>query len=96
MFFPAGKKIGIVGHSGCGKSSIANILLRFYNHQGGDVFIDGKEISQYDTAALRRQIGYVMQEPMIFNTTIKDNIHFGNPNATDSKIHQISELAYCL
>ena len=65
--FPAGKKIGLVGCSGCGKSTITNILLRFYNIQEGDVLIDGKNLNEYDIAELRKEIGYVMQEPMLFN-----------------------------
>jgi len=81
MVIPAGKKIGLVGHSGCGKSTITNLLLRFYDIKQGDVLIDGKNINEYDIAELRKQIGYVMQEPVLFNATIKENILFGKLDA---------------
>jgi ABC-type multidrug transport system fused ATPase/permease subunit len=77
MTIPAGKKIGLVGHSGCGKSTLTNLLLRFYNLQQGKILIDGIPIEDYDILELRKQIGYVMQEPVLFNMSIKDNILYG-------------------
>ena len=71
MTIPAAKKIGLVGHSGCGKSTITNLLLRFYDIGSGQFLIDGKPIQDYNIAELRKQIGFVMQEPILFNTTIK-------------------------
>ena len=71
MPIPAGTKIGLVGHSGCGKSTITNLLLRFYDVQSGEFLIDGKPIQDYNISELRKQIGFVMQEPILFNTTIK-------------------------
>ena len=79
-------KIGLVGHSGCGKSTIINLLLKFHDITGGQILIDGVDIGEYDIASLRRQVGFVMQNPILFNTSIKDNIRFGVPDATDSKI----------
>lgn len=81
---PAGKKIGLVGHSGCGKSTITNLLLRFYDCQEGEVLIDGNKIQNYDVSELRKQIGYVQQEPVLFNMTIKENIQFGQNGCTDA------------
>lgn len=75
-----------MGHSGCGKSTIINLLLRFYDVTGGSLKIDGKDIKDYDIKELRRQIGYVMQEPVLFNMSIKDNILYGNEDASDMKI----------
>jgi len=96
MTIPAGKKIGLVGHSGCGKSTITNLLLRFYELQQGEIRIDGEKIEDYDVAALRRRIGYVMQEPILFNQTIKENILFGKSNSTDAQVRQYAEMANAL
>jgi ABC-type multidrug transport system fused ATPase/permease subunit len=60
MDIPAGRKIGLVGHSGCGKSTITNLLLRFYDYNEGEIKIDGKSLKDYDIGELRRSIGYVM------------------------------------
>ena len=86
---PAGAKIALVGHSGCGKSTLTNILLRFYNIEEGqgNILIDGVQLDQYDVHALREQCGYVMQEPVLFNTSIKKNILFGKPDATDEEVY---------
>jgi len=94
--FPAGTKVGLVGHSGCGKSTITNLLLRFYESQSGVILIDGKEIKDYSVSDLRRQIGYVQQEPVLFNMSIKDNILFGESDASDAKVRQMAEAANAL
>ena len=96
MTIPAAKKIGLVGHSGCGKSTITNLLLRFYDIGSGQFLIDGKPIQDYNIAELRKQIGFVMQEPILFNTTIKQNILFGQPGSSDAKIRQVAEMANAL
>jgi ABC-type multidrug transport system fused ATPase/permease subunit len=83
---PATKKIALVGHSGCGKSTTANLLLRLYDLTGGKLLIDGIDIRDYNVRELRKQIGIVMQEPLLFNTTIKENILYGNDNADDFKV----------
>jgi len=67
MVIPETCKIAIVGASGCGKSTITNLILRFYDIQSGKILIDGRDINEYNTQMLRRQIGYVMQEPILFN-----------------------------
>ena len=67
MTIPAGAKIALVGHSGCGKSTITNLLLRFYDIRGGEIRIDSSDLNYYNALSLRRQIGYVMQEPILFN-----------------------------
>lgn len=77
MEIEPGKKIGLVGHSGAGKSTIANLILRFFDIQSGDIFIDGIKIEEYDVGCLRRQIGTVMQQTHLFNESIKENILFG-------------------
>jgi ABC-type multidrug transport system fused ATPase/permease subunit len=88
MKIPARKKIALVGYSGCGKSTIANLLLRFYDTNEGQLLVDGKDIKDYNVAELRRHIGIVMQEPLLFNESIKDNILYGNNNATDLEVYQ--------
>jgi subfamily B ATP-binding cassette protein MsbA len=93
---PAYKKIALVGHSGCGKSTITNLLLRFYDINGGHIKIDGVDIKDYNTKALRQQIGFVMQEPLLFNTTIKENILYGNSKASDLRVRQVAEMANAL
>ena len=90
---PASAKIALIGHSGCGKSTITNLLLRFYNIQGGQILIDDKEISEYNVHHLRKQIGYVMQEPILFNRSIKENIKYGNADATDEQVYKAALTA---
>ncbi|CDW71198.1 abc transporter [Stylonychia lemnae] len=93
---PAGQKVAIVGHSGSGKSTITNLLLRMYDYQNGQILIDGEDIRTFNQKALRRQIGYVMQEPMLFNMSIKDNIIYGNQQASDDKIREVAIMANAL
>jgi ATP-binding cassette subfamily B (MDR/TAP) protein 1 len=96
MKIQATKKIALVGHSGCGKSTIANLLLRMYDLTEGELLIDGKNIKDYNIKALRKQIGIVMQEPILFNMTIKENILYGNQNADDAKVRKVAEMANAL
>jgi ABC-type multidrug transport system fused ATPase/permease subunit len=77
------KKIALVGHSGCGKSTIASLLLRMYDVTGGQLLIDGVDIKDYNLKELRGLIGTVMQEPLLFNTSIRENILYGNGAASD-------------
>lgn len=93
MTIPANAKIALVGHSGCGKSTITNLILRFYELQGGSISIDGIDLRKYNICELRRQIGYVMQEPILFDQTIKENILYGKEDATDAEILRVCELA---
>ncbi len=96
MKIPATKKIALVGHSGCGKSTTANLLLRLYDLTGGKLLIDGIDIRDYNVRELRKQIGIVMQEPLLFNTTIKENILYGNDKADDIKVRQVAQMANAL
>lgn len=93
---PAAGKIALVGHSGCGKSTLTNILLRFYNIDEGKVLIDGEHLDNYDVLALRETIGYVMQEPILFNADIKTNIRFGKPDASDEEVYIAAQKANAL
>ena len=80
MTFEPGKKIALVGESGCGKSTIVNLIERLYEPTEGIISIDGIQIDKYDIEYLRTIIGYVQQEPVLFNQTIKDNVIFGREN----------------
>ena len=96
MNIPATQKVALVGHSGCGKSTITNLLLRFYNLEKGEICIDGINIEKYNVKALRQQIGFVMQEPILFNTSIKDNILYGKLDASDEQVYKVAEMANAL
>jgi len=78
------ESVAIVGESGCGKSTFVNLVLRFYDPCLGEVLIDGVNVKDYDLKDLRSKMGLVMQEPTLFNYTIKENILYGKSNALDS------------
>lgn len=85
--------IAIVGESGSGKSTFINLVMRFYDPDFGTVLIDGIDIKKYNIKQLRARMGLVMQEPTLFNYSIKENILYGNPNATNSQIMQAADIA---
>jgi ABC-type multidrug transport system fused ATPase/permease subunit len=86
-------KIALVGGSGSGKSTITNLLLRFYDYQKGQILLDNEDIRSYNVQLLRRSTGYVMQEPLLWNLSIKENVLYGKPSATDTEIRYACELA---
>jgi ATP-binding cassette subfamily B (MDR/TAP) protein 1 len=96
MEIPATFKIALVGHSGCGKSTITNLLLRFYHTHAGKILIDDEPIENYNVGKLREQIGFVQQEPVLFNRTIKENVLYGNLDADNAKIRKVCEMANAL
>ncbi|PWJ44772.1 ABC transporter ATP-binding protein [Sediminitomix flava] len=87
-----GDKIAFVGATGAGKSSIINLLNRFYEIQKGQIFLDGKEIHEYDLSYLRQHIGIVLQDVFLFSDTIRNNITLGNTDITDEQIMKAAEL----
>ena len=91
LMFEPGKKVALVGESGCGKSTIVNLIERLYDVTGGQLLIDGIDIKNYDIEYLRNFIGYVQQEPVLFNTSIRENIIFGREEFLSS-IGDIDEL----
>ncbi len=90
---PAGQVVGIVGPSGSGKSTFTKLLQRMYLPEKGQIFIDGTDIAQVDPASLRRQIGVVLQENLLFNRTVFDNIALGNPGMSRAQAAAIARLA---
>ena len=92
----SGQKIAIVGPSGAGKSTIASLLLRFYDTTGGSITIDNKNILEYDLEALRGNMSIVPQDVILFGGTIKENIAYGKPNATDEEIMLAAKQANAL
>jgi ATP-binding cassette subfamily B protein len=90
---PAGKMIAIVGPSGAGKSTISRILLRFYDVAGGRVTIDGQDIRDVTQKSVRQAIGVVPQDTVLFNDTIRYNLQYGRPDATEADIEAAAQLA---
>ena len=81
-----GMKVAIVGPTGCGKTTLINLLMRFYDTRSGDIFVDGKKLTEMTRKSLRENFGMVLQETWIMPGTIRDNIALGKPNATDDEI----------
>lgn len=81
-----GKVIGLIGSTGSGKTSITQLMTRFYEPSNGEILIDGKPVNQYSLRSLRSSIGFVLQESFLFSTTIKENISYGRPEATMEQI----------
>ncbi len=90
---PAGKVVAIVGPSGSGKSTIINLLARFYDVASGSVLVDGTDIRTVTTDSLRKQIGIVLQESVLFSGTLEDNIKYGRPDATREQVLDASVAA---
>jgi ABC-type multidrug transport system fused ATPase/permease subunit len=86
LHIKVGEKIAIVGHTGAGKSSIVKLLLRFYEFQGGSIFIDGRDIRTLDLAAYRTHTGLVPQVPFLFSGNVMENIRYGRPDADDAAV----------
>ena len=83
-----GETVALVGHTGAGKSSIAKLITRFYEFQGGELLVDGRDVRRLDLAQYRRHIGLVPQEPFLFSGTVRDNIRYGKPEAADAEVEQ--------
>ena len=90
---PSGSTIGLIGATGAGKTSIIQLLSRFYEPTGGDILIDGRPIKEYRLKTLRSQIGVVLQETFLFSSTVKANIAYGNPEATMEEIIDAAKRA---
>ena len=93
--FEGGKMTSLVGHSGSGKSTIMNLIPRFYDIQSGEIFIDNQSINKLIIKSLREQISMVSQETTLFDDTIKNNIKYARENATDDEIYHVAKLSFC-
>ena len=90
---PKGKTVALVGQSGSGKSTIANLITRFYDVNEGAILIDGVDVKDMQTASLRKLIGVVSQDSILFNDTIKNNLLIGKPDATDEELITAAKIA---
>ncbi|CAF3770521.1 unnamed protein product [Rotaria sp. Silwood1] len=88
-----GQTVALIGSSGSGKSTCIQLLQRFYDQDSGSIFIDEKQINEYNLKWLRQHIGVVSQEPILFHATIRENILFGRDSATDEEIHEAAKMA---
>jgi ATP-binding cassette subfamily B multidrug efflux pump len=88
-----GEKVGLVGRSGAGKTTLMNVLLRFYDLEGGQIRIDGQDISRVTQDSLRSMIGVVTQDTSLLHRSIRDNIAYGKPGATDAEIIEAARRA---
>jgi ATP-binding cassette subfamily B protein len=96
LAIPAGQKVGVVGLSGAGKSTLARLLLRFNDVDEGQVLIDGIDVRDLKQTDVRRQIAYVPQEPLLFHTSVRENVLLSRPDATDKDIHEALSSAHAL
>ncbi len=93
LHVPAGQRVGLVGHSGSGKTTLTKLLLRLSDVQQGHILVDGQDVSACTQQSLRRQIAYVPQEALLFHRSIRENISYGRPDATDAEIREAARLA---
>lgn len=88
-----GETVAILGATGCGKTSLVNLITRFYDATEGTVLVDGVDVKKYDLDALRKKIGFVLQKSELFSDTIENNIRWGKPDATDEEVRNAAEIA---
>ena len=93
LLIPAGNKVAFVGLSGAGKSTIFNLILRFFKSQKGEILIDGQNIHKVSLSSLRKNIALVTQDTMLFNDTVESNIKYGNLNASKEEINKVAKEA---
>jgi ATP-binding cassette subfamily B protein len=88
-----GRVVALIGHTGAGKTSLASLVPRFYDVQHGSVSIDGVDVRRVSLSSLRHEIGVIAQDPFLFSATVRENIAFGAPDATDEAIEEAARLA---
>jgi ATP-binding cassette subfamily B protein len=95
ILIPAGQKVGLVGFSGSGKSTFVNLILRLYDLESGAIRIDGQDIASVTQDSLREQIALIPQDPVLFHRSLRDNIAYARPDASDEDIIAASLQAHC-
>ena len=93
LSIPAGQRVGLVGRSGSGKTTLTTLLLRLEDLQRGRILVDGQDIAHVGQVSLRRQVAYVPQEPLLFHRSVRENIAYGRPGATDAEIERAAREA---
>lgn len=88
-----GDTVAIIGPTGCGKSSLVNLVTRFYDATGGEVLVDGHNVKEYPKNELAKKIGYVSQKPVLFSGTVRSNVNFGDNDADEEKIRESLEIS---
>jgi len=88
-----GRVVALIGHTGAGKTTLAALVPRFYDVQSGRVAIDGEDVRELTLTSLRREIGTIAQDPFLFSATVRENIAFGRPEATDADVERAARLA---
>jgi ATP-binding cassette subfamily B protein len=88
-----GSNVAVIGHTGSGKTTLTALVPRFYDVTAGSVLVDGTDVRDVRLASLRRSIAIISQDPFLFSTTVRENIGFGAPGATDEEIEQAAQLA---
>src|SRR5262249_55026701 len=91
-----GEVVALVGPSGSGKSTVASLIARFYDPRSGRVLLDGGDVREPDPRWLREQVGAVSQEPVLFAASVRDNVRYGRPGATDDQIREALQAANAL
>jgi ATP-binding cassette subfamily B protein len=90
---PAGSTVALVGHTGCGKTTLTTLLMRHWDIQGGEIRIDGQNIAKVNLRSLRRQFGVVLQDPVVFDGTLFENIAYGEPDADEQAVLEAAQAA---
>ncbi|HJB97176.1 MAG TPA: ATP-binding cassette domain-containing protein [Candidatus Acutalibacter pullicola] len=92
---PAGKKVALVGATGSGKTTIVNLLLRLYDSDSGKILINGQDIRQVSRESLRKSIAIVLQDTVLFSDTVRQNLQYGNENATQQQLEEALTMSHC-